>query len=134
MTSEPCTLAKRAHARVAALELLHREAVADVAQARAAVALQVAAEQTELGDLRDELVRERAVLPVLADRREASRASTNARTVSRMERSSGVKWRERSKKSGMAGPALAQGQAIGSASARDRRIDGAVAPDESAAA
>ena len=61
MTSEPCTDAKRAQAGVAALELLHHEAVGDVAQAGAAVALEVRAEEAELGEPRDELARERAV-------------------------------------------------------------------------
>ena len=51
-----------AQARVAALELLHHEAVGHVAHARAAVAVEVRAEEAELGDLRNQLHGEGAVL------------------------------------------------------------------------
>jgi hypothetical protein len=55
---------ERAQPRVAALELLHHEPVGDVVHARAAVAGQVRAEQSQLGDPGHELHRER---PVAAD-------------------------------------------------------------------
>ena len=60
MTSAALHAREAADARVAALELLHREAVADLARPGAAVALEVAAEQAELRDLGDELGREGA--------------------------------------------------------------------------
>ena len=49
---------QRAQAAVAALELLHDQAVGDVVHARAAVALQIGAEDAELGHARNELTRE----------------------------------------------------------------------------
>ena len=60
-----------AQAGVAALELLHHQAVGDVVHARAAVAVEVRAEQAEIGELGDERHRERAVLAdVLLDARQ----------------------------------------------------------------
>jgi len=51
-----------AQAGVAALELLHDEAVGDVVHAGAAVALEVRSEEAELGELRQELHGEGSVL------------------------------------------------------------------------
>jgi hypothetical protein len=81
--------AERADARVAALELLHHEAVGDVAHARAAVALEVGARARPAAELGDELGGEGAGLVVLRDVGR-SRASTKARTLSRTMRSSSV--------------------------------------------
>jgi len=53
---------ERSQARVAALEFLHHEPVADVVHPRAAVAGQVRPEEAQLADLRREIHRERAVL------------------------------------------------------------------------
>src|SRR3989442_1576734 len=59
---------ERAHPRVAALELLHDEAVGDVVQPGAAVLLrEVGAEQAKLRHLRNELLREAPLDVVLAD-------------------------------------------------------------------
>src|ERR1019366_10536403 len=71
----PLHARERPDARIPALELLHGQAVADVAQPRAAVALEVAAEEPELGDLRHTLRGERPALPVLADGREDARVA-----------------------------------------------------------
>ena len=68
-------------ARVAALELLHREAVADLAQPRAAVPLKVAAEEAELGDLGDQLHGERPLFEVLSDGRQDARIDEGANGV-----------------------------------------------------
>ena len=56
---------------VAALQLLAGDAIGDVAHARAAVAVQVHAEQAHLTDLGDEVHREGALLAVLLDDRDA---------------------------------------------------------------
>ena len=55
-----------AQARVAALEFLADEPVAHGVHARAAVALERAAEQAEPGEFADQLLREGVVLEVLA--------------------------------------------------------------------
>ena len=69
------------YARVAALELLHREAIPDLAQPRTAVPLQVAAEEAELGDLGDQLHGERPLFEVLADGRQHARIDEGANGV-----------------------------------------------------
>ena len=62
---------ERADAGVAALELLHDEAVRDVVEPGAAVLLgQVGAEHAELGHLRDQLLREASLDVALADDRQ----------------------------------------------------------------
>ena len=70
MTSAPCTRGEAAQAGVAALELLHDQAVGDVVHARAAVALEVGAEDAQLGQLGHELHREGAGAEVLLDERQ----------------------------------------------------------------
>src|SRR5215467_4700278 len=63
----------RAQPGVAALELLHDQPVGNVAEPRAAVALERGAEHTELAELRDELDRKRAGTMVIGDQREELR-------------------------------------------------------------
>ncbi len=59
---------ERAHAGVAAFELLHDESIGDVAQARAPVLLrQIGAKQSELRHRRHDLTRKTAVHVALAD-------------------------------------------------------------------
>ncbi len=56
-----------AQAGIAALDLLHDEAVLDVAHAGAAVAFQVRAEEAEFGHFGDQLGREAGVAEAIAD-------------------------------------------------------------------
>src|SRR5215831_13639059 len=61
---------RRAQPGVTALELLHDQPVGDVAEPRAAVALERGAEHAELAELRDELDRKRAGAMVIGDQRQ----------------------------------------------------------------
>jgi hypothetical protein len=89
---------ERPESAVAAFELLHDEAVGDVVETGAAVALEVRAEHAELRHLGDQVVRKRPLAVVVLDDG-STRSPTKPSTESRTRISSSLKRPSISRKS-----------------------------------